>query len=115
MNDPIQRDSQTDALGVSNMDIAASCQCSRNTVTNTDTGETIPAYLFVASLPYSGYAYVEAFLSMNQEAWMEMGQSAAGAAAICHQVSRVPAYLRRNSLTHNVPYTPYSSHYPIHN
>ena len=39
-------------------------------IMDTDTGEIIPAYLFVASLPYSGYAYVEAFLSMNQEAWI---------------------------------------------
>lgn len=39
-------------------------------IMDTDTGESIPAYLFVASLPYSGYAYVEAFLSMNQEAWI---------------------------------------------
>ena len=33
-------------------------------------GEIIKAYIFVAVLPYSGYAYVEAFLSMNQEAWI---------------------------------------------
>jgi transposase len=39
-------------------------------IVDTDTGEIIPTYLFVASLPYSGYAYVEAFLSMNQEAWI---------------------------------------------
>jgi transposase len=39
-------------------------------VTDTDTGEVIPAYIFVASLPYSGYSYVEAFLSQNQEAWV---------------------------------------------
>ena len=32
-------------------------------------GEVIPAYVFVATLPYSGYSYVEAFFSMNQEAW----------------------------------------------
>ena len=38
-------------------------------VINTDTGEAIPAYIFVASLPYSGYSYVEAFFSMNQECW----------------------------------------------
>ena len=31
------------------------------TVIDTDTGEAIPAYIFVSSLPYSGYAYVEAF------------------------------------------------------
>ena len=40
-------------------------------VIDTDTGELIPAYLFVAVLPYSGYAYVEAFYSMDQECWTE--------------------------------------------
>jgi len=39
-------------------------------ITDTDTGELIPAYIFVAALPYSGYAYVESFLSRNQEAWI---------------------------------------------
>ena len=39
-------------------------------VTDTDTGEAIPAYIFVASLPYSGYSYVEAFMSQNQESWI---------------------------------------------
>ena len=39
-------------------------------VIDTDTGKDIPAYIFVASLPYSGYAYVEAFFSMNQECWI---------------------------------------------
>ena len=34
-------------------------------VIDTDTGETIPAYVFVSSLPYSGYAYVEAFFSIG--------------------------------------------------
>lgn len=38
-------------------------------VTDTDTGEVIPAYVFVATLPFSGYSYVEAFFSMNQECW----------------------------------------------
>lgn len=38
-------------------------------VIDTDTGEAIPAYVFVATLPYSGYSYVEAFYSMNQECW----------------------------------------------
>ena len=38
-------------------------------VIDTDTGEIIPTYVFVATLPYSGYSYVEAFFSMNQEAW----------------------------------------------
>jgi transposase len=32
-------------------------------------GEIIPAYVFIATLPYSGYSYVEAFLSQNQESW----------------------------------------------
>ena len=36
-------------------------------VIDTDTGEIIPAYVFVATLPSSGYSYVEAFFSMNQE------------------------------------------------
>lgn len=40
------------------------------TVIDTDTGEAISAYVFVSSLPYSGYAYVEAFFSMNQECWI---------------------------------------------
>jgi len=35
-----------------------------------DTGEILEAYIFVAALPYSGYAYSEAFLSMEQENWI---------------------------------------------
>ena len=38
-------------------------------IADCDTGEPIDAYVFVAALPYSGYAYAEAFLSMEQEAW----------------------------------------------
>lgn len=38
-------------------------------IVDTDTGEIIDAYIFVAALPYSGYSYVEAFMSRNQEAW----------------------------------------------
>jgi len=34
------------------------------------TGEIIAAYVFVTALPYSGYSYVEAFLSQDQEAWI---------------------------------------------
>jgi transposase len=33
------------------------------------TGELLDAYVFVAALPYSGYAYAEAFLTRNQDAW----------------------------------------------
>ena len=39
-------------------------------IVDSDTGEAIPAYLFVSVLPYSGYAYVEACLDMKQEAWI---------------------------------------------
>lgn len=39
------------------------------TVIDTDTGEAIPAYMFVSFLTYSGYAYVETFIPMNQECW----------------------------------------------
>lgn len=35
-----------------------------------DNGEKIKAYLFVATLPCSQYAYCEAFLSMKQEDWI---------------------------------------------
>lgn len=38
-------------------------------IVDTDTGELIKAYVFVAVLPYSGYAYVEAFFSQDQECW----------------------------------------------
>lgn len=34
------------------------------------TGEPIPAYIFVATLSCSQYTYVEAFLSMNKESWI---------------------------------------------
>lgn len=33
-------------------------------------GEIFPAYIFVSVLSYSGYAYVEAFLSRTQENWI---------------------------------------------
>jgi transposase len=37
---------------------------------DSDTGEILDAYVFVAALPYSGYAYAEAFLRQNQGAWI---------------------------------------------
>ena len=40
------------------------------TVVEKDTGELLTAYVFVATLPCSGYSYVEAFLSQNQESWI---------------------------------------------
>ena len=47
-------------------------------IRNTDTGEPIKAYIFVAVLPYSGYTYVEAFLSQNQESWIQAHVNAFG-------------------------------------
>lgn len=40
------------------------------TIIDTDTGGEIKAYIFVAVLSCSQYAYVEAFLSQNQENWI---------------------------------------------
>ena len=37
---------------------------------DSDTGEIIPAYMFVKALPYSGYSCVEAFLSQDKESWI---------------------------------------------
>ncbi len=37
---------------------------------DTDTGEIIDVPVFVAVLPYSGYAYAEAFISQDQAAWI---------------------------------------------
>lgn len=39
-------------------------------LTDADTGEILNAYIFVAALPYSGYAYAEAFTSQDQQAWI---------------------------------------------
>ena len=39
-------------------------------IRNTDTGQPLKAYIFVAALAYSGYSYVEAFLSQNEQAWI---------------------------------------------
>lgn len=40
-------------------------------LTDAESGEDIDAYVFVSALPYSGYAYAEAFLTQDQEAWTE--------------------------------------------
>jgi transposase len=47
-------------------------------VRNTDTGGTIKAYIFVAVLPYSGYTYVEAFFSQDQQSWIQAHVNAYG-------------------------------------
>jgi transposase len=39
-------------------------------IVDRDTGELIPAYVFVSALSYSQLAYVEAFLSQEQESWI---------------------------------------------
>jgi transposase len=39
-------------------------------LTDNITGGAIPVYIFVAVLPYSGYAYVEGFITRNQENWI---------------------------------------------
>jgi transposase len=39
-------------------------------VVDANTGEAIDVYIFVSSLPYSGYSYAEAFYSREQEAWI---------------------------------------------
>lgn len=36
-----------------------------------DTGEVVKVYLFVATLPYSQYSYVEACLDMKQNTWLK--------------------------------------------
>jgi transposase len=47
-------------------------------IRNTDTGGHIKAHIFVAVLPYSGYTYVEAFLSQDQESWIQAHINAYG-------------------------------------
>ncbi|GKV64841.1 MULTISPECIES: IS21 family transposase [unclassified Sporosarcina] len=39
-------------------------------VTDRYTGEQIPAYVFIATLPYSQFSYVEAFLDMKSPNWL---------------------------------------------
>lgn len=40
------------------------------TITGSDTGEIIKAYIFVGVMTYSQYAYVEACLDMEQKSWI---------------------------------------------
>ena len=47
-------------------------------IRDTDTGHLIKAYIFVAALAYSGYSYVEAFLSEDQQAWIQAHVNAFG-------------------------------------
>jgi len=47
-------------------------------IRNTDTGGSLKAYVFVAVLPYSGYTYVEAFFSQDQQSWIQAHVNAYG-------------------------------------
>ena len=87
------------------------------TVTDTDTGEAIPAYVFVATLPFSGYSYVEAFFSMNQECWTTAHVNAyryfGGVARIiqCDNLKTGVDRHGRNEVTLNRTYRELAEHY----
>lgn len=87
------------------------------TVIDTDTGEAIPAYVFVSSLPDSGYAYVEAFFSMNQECWIAAHVNAfryyGGVTRIlqCDNLKTGVISYGRNEVTLNKAYNEMAEHY----
>lgn len=87
------------------------------TVIDTDTGEAIPVYVFVSSLPYSGYAYVEAFFSMNQECWIAAHVNAfryyGGVTRIlqCDNLKTGVISHGRNEVTLNKAYNEMAEHY----
>jgi transposase len=74
---------------------------------NTETGERIPIYVFVAALSSSQYAYVEGFLSMDQESWITAHVNA------FHFYGGVPKILVPDNLKTGVVKA--SSHSPIIN
>lgn len=86
-------------------------------ITDTDTGEVMPAYIFVATLPYSGYSYVEAFFSMNQECWTEAHVNAfkyfGGVARIiqCDNLKTGVQKHGKSEVTLNQNYRELSEHY----
>ena len=86
-------------------------------VIDTVTGEIIPAYLFVASLPYSGYAYAESFFSMNQECWTAAHVNAfkyfGGVTRIlqCDNLKTGVIYHGRTEVTLNKAYSEMAEHY----
>ena len=72
------------------------------------TGERLEAYLFVAVLPYSGYAYTEAFTGMRQESWITVMSTPTGILAALpvslRQTTSRPVCLRTpNTKQCNVP------------
>lgn len=87
------------------------------TVIDTDTGEVIKAYIFVATLPFSGYSYVEAFFSMNQECWTTAHVNTykyfGGVARIiqCDNLKTGINKHGRNEIILNQPYRELAEHY----
>ena len=86
-------------------------------VVDTDTGEIIKAYVFVAALPYSGYTYVEAFPSMNEECWISAHVNAfsffGGVAKIlqCDNLKTGVEKHSRNEVRLNKSYNEMAEHY----
>ena len=86
-------------------------------VIDTDTGEMIPVYVFVATLPYSGYSYVEGFFSMDQECWTTVHVNAyryfGGVARIiqCDNLKTGVDKHGRNEVKLNKAYSELAEHY----
>lgn len=86
-------------------------------VVDTDTGEMIPVYVFAAVLPYSGYAYVEGFFSMDQECWTSAHVNAfryfGGAAKIiqCDNLKTGVDKHGKNEVKLNRAYSELAEHY----
>lgn len=86
-------------------------------IVDTDTGELIPVYVFVAVLPYSGYAYVEGFLSMDQQSWTAAHVNAykyfGGVAMIiqCDNLKTGVLHHGRNEIELNKSYQELAEHY----
>jgi len=82
-----------------------------------DTGERIPVYIFVATLPFSGYSYMKGFLSMNQECWTEAHVNAykyfGGVAKIiqCDNLKTSVDKHSRNEIKLNKSYEELAEHY----
>lgn len=87
------------------------------TVIDTDTGEAITAYVFVSTLPYSGYSYVEAFFSMNGDCWISAHVNAfryfGGVARIlqCDNLKTGVITHGRTEITLNKAYNEMAEHY----
>ena len=87
-------------------------------ITNRHTGELIKAYLFVATLPYSQYSYVEACLNMKQDTWLKchihMWEFFGGVAArtVCENLKTgVISHPREGDIILNDEYEAFGMHY----